>query len=150
MERHYAGAHPDYDFHGMTTLLDVELKAQGEERYEEAKNRLKHEVAKCVKLCLKPYKPNVQKSGEPSVRKAWEVLTDKEFEELCRGQCLQSREEILEAWHQSSSPPESLVVSGRDQDRVQENINFFFAVRKVSHYTGSRQDICWSSYIILL
>ena len=52
MERHYAGAHPDYDFHGMTTLLDVELKAQGEERDEEAKNRLKHEVAKCVSIGL--------------------------------------------------------------------------------------------------
>ena len=36
----------------MTTLLDVELKAQGEERYEEAKNRLKHEVAKCVSIGL--------------------------------------------------------------------------------------------------
>ena len=36
----------------MTTLLDVELKAQGEERDEEAKNRLKHEVAKCVSIGL--------------------------------------------------------------------------------------------------
>ena len=53
MERHYAGDDywDDY-FHGMTTLLDVELKAQGEERDEEAKNRLKHEVAKCVSIGL--------------------------------------------------------------------------------------------------